>query len=175
MPNGRSGGFLIETSDLKRLISAVSADAPIAMVVDESSGPRPRETDAKEVLRLVGECAYERVAVEEQDHASYIIHLRNVPTPIWVVVLQSRHSFRISNRGTINGRSRTRIGGWIDSDFAPCPLEPSKKYGRPWQRCAECGGCLTSRCSRRAAKVEVEWASSAPLAAERQCVRRTRS
>jgi len=86
MPNGRSGGFPIETADLKRLISAASADAPIALVVDDSSGPRTRETDAEEVLRLVEECPFDRVAVEEQDHAFYVIHLRNEPTPIWVVV-----------------------------------------------------------------------------------------
>jgi len=38
-----------------------------------------------EVLRLVEECPQERVAVEEQDHSSYIIHLSNEPV-VWVCV-----------------------------------------------------------------------------------------
>ena len=86
MPNGRSGGFPIETADLKRLIRAVSNTAAIGKVVDGSSGPSLRPADAAEVTRLVEECAHQRVAVEEQDHKFYIIHIRDEPTPIWVAV-----------------------------------------------------------------------------------------
>ena len=93
MPNGRSGGFPIETADLKGLISAASAAGPIAMLVDDSSGPKPRATDAKEMLRVANEYPHERVAVEEQDHACYVIHFRNEPTPIWVVVFSESPLF----------------------------------------------------------------------------------
>lgn len=85
MPNGRSGGFLLETSELRRLVGQASVELPSTMLVDDS-GPRPRETDSKELLGLIEKCPFERVAVEEQDHSTYIVHLRNDPTPIWIVV-----------------------------------------------------------------------------------------
>jgi hypothetical protein len=87
MPNGRSGGFPIDTADLKRLVSEVADTTSIGMLAspDGSSSPRLRPTVGAEVLRLVEECLQERVAVEEQDHSSYIIHLSNEPV-VWVLV-----------------------------------------------------------------------------------------
>ena len=87
MPNGRSGGFPIDTADLKRLVSEVADTASIGKLASRggSSSPRLRPTVGAEVLRLVGECPHKRVAVEEQDHSSYIIHLGKEPV-VWILV-----------------------------------------------------------------------------------------
>lgn len=86
MPNGRSGGFLIETAALKRLVSTVSDTTAIGQVVGGSPNPRIWRADAAEVARVVEECPHEQVAVEEQDCQAYVIHLRNTPTVVWLVV-----------------------------------------------------------------------------------------
>jgi hypothetical protein len=87
MPNGRSGGFPIETADLRRLLSEVADTASIGKLASEGGSPRPelRPVVRAEVLRLVEECRQQHVAVEEQDHSSYIIHLSNEPV-VWVLV-----------------------------------------------------------------------------------------
>ena len=87
MPNGRSGGFPIDTGDLKRLVSEVADTAFLGMLASDgsSSSPRLRPTVGAEVLRLVEACSHARVAVEEQDHSSYLIHLSNEPV-VWVLV-----------------------------------------------------------------------------------------
>ncbi len=99
MPNGRSGGFMIETAYLKELVKAVSDTAVVGHMVVL---PLPiRAANAAEVTGFVEECAHERVAVEEQDHKSYIIHLSNEPKLKWLVVgpespifleIQQRHA-----------------------------------------------------------------------------------
>jgi hypothetical protein len=81
MPNGRSGGFPLDKSELKRLVSQASVELPSTMLIDES-GRRPRETDSNELLNLIEKCPSEWVAVEEQDHSAYIIHLCNEPALI---------------------------------------------------------------------------------------------
>jgi hypothetical protein len=83
MPNGRSGGFLIEKPDLKHLVEALLDATVVAKVVVHS---RLRPAGALEIARFVDECPNDRIAVEEQDHKSYIIHLSNKPEPIWVMV-----------------------------------------------------------------------------------------
>ena len=85
MPNGRSGGFVITTADLKELVKGVSetTGAVGKMIVP----PLPiRAANADEAARFVGECPHDRVAVEEQDHKSYVIHLSNEPKLIWLLV-----------------------------------------------------------------------------------------
>jgi hypothetical protein len=84
MPNGRSGGFVIETEDLKELVKAIPDATVIGKIVVHSSQPRP--ADAAEVARFLETCANDRVAVEEQDKKLYIIHLRNEPELMWLVV-----------------------------------------------------------------------------------------
>jgi hypothetical protein len=86
MPNGRSGGFPIETGTLKDVVGAASDAAPVGLIFDASSGPRFRPVGRSEVLRLIEDCPSARVAVEEQDHSSYIIHLRDEPSLGWVSV-----------------------------------------------------------------------------------------
>jgi hypothetical protein len=84
MPNGRSGGFLIERADLKHLVKALPDSTVAAKLIDDSLHVRP--ADAVEIARLVDECPNDHIDVEEQDHKYYIIHLRNEPNCIWIVV-----------------------------------------------------------------------------------------
>src|SRR4029453_15500110 len=89
MPNGRSGGFIIETADFQRFVQAISNDAVVggAVVGDLTTDPRPQAARAVEVARYIKACPHDRVAVEEQDHAAYIIHLSNDEANImWIMV-----------------------------------------------------------------------------------------
>lgn len=99
MPNGRSGGFVIETVDLRELVKAVS-DTTVVGQAFVNSLP-PRLVSSSEVSRLVEECPLDRVAVEEQDSTAYVIHLSNEPELKWLFVgsqspifpaLRQRHS-----------------------------------------------------------------------------------
>jgi hypothetical protein len=83
MPNGRSGGFIIEKADLKRLIKTIS-DANFATIARHPFPPRP--VDASEIVQLLEESPKDRFAVEEQDHAWYTIHISNEPEIIWVTI-----------------------------------------------------------------------------------------
>jgi hypothetical protein len=84
MPNGRSGGFVIKTADLKELVKAVSdTDVVGQMALLPLS---IRAANAAEVIRFVEECLHDRVAVEEQNHKGYIIHISNEPKLIWLMV-----------------------------------------------------------------------------------------
>jgi hypothetical protein len=84
MPNGRSGGFVITTADLKELVRGVSDNAVVGQMVVHSLPFRA--ANAAEITRFVEECPHDRVAVEEQAHKSYIIHLSDEPKPIWLLV-----------------------------------------------------------------------------------------
>lgn len=84
MPNGHSGGFVIEKADLKHLIQALPADTAVAKVTVRSSPLRT--VTAAELARLVDECPHDRIEVEEQDHTFYVIHLRNKPELVWIMV-----------------------------------------------------------------------------------------
>jgi hypothetical protein len=86
MPNGHSGGFFIDTAELQRLFRAVPGTAPIGKLAGGSSGPRLRIVHASEAMHLVAESRHERVAVEEQDHSFYIIHISDEPTLLWISV-----------------------------------------------------------------------------------------
>jgi hypothetical protein len=115
MPNGRSGGFPINTADLKRLVSEVSDTAVVGMLTSTggSSTPRLRPAVGAEVLRLVEECPHERVAVEEQDHSSYVIHLSNEPM-VWVLVQPDSPIFGgLKQRHGQWATEHPNWGGWI--------------------------------------------------------------
>ena len=97
MPNGHSGRFVITTTDLKQLVQAVSGDAVVGKL---TTGSRLEATCAADMARLLEECSRDRIAVEEQDSAFYVIHVSNEPI-IWLMVksespifveLRSRHA-----------------------------------------------------------------------------------
>ena len=83
MPNGRSGGFLLETTDLKQLVADSAQVQSIAILID--GGPPLRPATASDLLPLIDGVTSKRVAVEEQDHCSYVIHLSNEPV-LWIFV-----------------------------------------------------------------------------------------
>ena len=84
MPNGRSGGFVIEKVDLKDLVKAFPDATVVARIIARSTRARP--ANALETAQFVDECRNDRIAVEEQDHKAYIIHLSNEPEIIWLIV-----------------------------------------------------------------------------------------
>jgi hypothetical protein len=83
MPNGRSGGFLLDVADLKRVIMASPSGEVIAFVSDDQR--RFTALTEFELTPLVDQCLYTPVAVEEQDGSVYVIHLGDELTR-WVVV-----------------------------------------------------------------------------------------
>jgi hypothetical protein len=83
MPNGRSGGFLLETATLKQLIKDSSQVESVAIVVD--GGPPLRPATASDLAPLIDGVKAERVGVEQQDGTSYVIHLSNEPI-LWIFV-----------------------------------------------------------------------------------------
>ena len=111
MPNGRSGGFVITTADLKELVKAIPDETVVGQMTVGSSPIRA--ATAAEAIRFVEECPNDGVAVEEQDHKFYILHLSNDPI-VWLSIdprspifleIQRRHAqWRIEHPGWI---------GWI--------------------------------------------------------------
>ena len=91
MPNGRSGGFIIEKTALEQLVKAIPE--PIGATVAMGDNPRPRPTDTSEMVKLLERCPNDRLAVEEQDHRWYIIHISNKPI-IWVTVRPGSQVYR---------------------------------------------------------------------------------
>ena len=98
MPNGRSGGFLIEKVDLAALLETVPLSTTVGFAV--IPGHRARGTDdgraqlsAADAIAMVDEFKWPSVWIEEQDHRLYVVHLdRPVETggepegDKWVVV-----------------------------------------------------------------------------------------
>ena len=107
MPNGRSGGFVIERTDLKNLVRTFPDETIVARIYTSIAALRPG--GALEADRLVDECTSDRIAVEEQDHVARVIHLRNEPEIIWLSVsakdpifseLRQRHRQRTTEHPT---------------------------------------------------------------------------
>ncbi len=73
MPNGRSGGFILQTSDLKKMLKTISGATLVGYLIIQNS--INREASASDASAFVDECTQVRLAVEEQHHDSYIIHL----------------------------------------------------------------------------------------------------
>ena len=90
MPNGRSGGFIIDKADLKQMLRVLQVSIAATKVSDLPSPDDP--TDVLELARSVEECPNDRIAVEEHDHLSYIIHLSNEPEAIWLRSVRTRRS-----------------------------------------------------------------------------------
>ena len=84
MPNGRSGGFVINTADLKELVKTIPDETVVGQMVVLTSPIRA--ASAAEVIRFVEECPHDGVAVEEQDYTFYIVHLSNEPKLLWLVI-----------------------------------------------------------------------------------------
>ena len=82
MPNGRSGGFPLDKADLVRWIAGISPTVEIGRV---TTGERPQPATAADLAAFLESCPHDRIAAEEQDHTSYVLHLSNKPI-VWVMV-----------------------------------------------------------------------------------------
>jgi hypothetical protein len=112
MPNGRSGGFVIETADLKRLVKTVS-DTTVVGHVAVLTTPI-RAANAAEVIQFVDECPHDGVAVEEQDRKFYIVHLSNEPKLLWLVIGSESPIFLELQRRHLQWKTeRPDWKGWI--------------------------------------------------------------
>jgi hypothetical protein len=113
MPNGRSGGSLIQKADLKELINAVPDAAMVGQMFVYS--PRIRPVNASEATRFAEQCPDDRVAVEEQDHKAYVIHLADEESKfVWIVIGPESLYFGNSGSDTLSGATSIRAGrdGW---------------------------------------------------------------
>ena len=114
MPNGRSGGFILETAQLRRVIEGMADNAVVGTLVDTSSTPAVQPASAAEIARVMQDNPSERVAVEEQDRIFYIIHLRNEPSPIWLGIGASSPIFaQLQQRHNQWKREHPDWAGWI--------------------------------------------------------------
>jgi hypothetical protein len=104
---------MIETADLKKLAQAVSGETLIGKLF--TTGSKSAPADADEVVRLIGDCPHNRLAVEEQDHAFYVIHFSNEPNDIkWLMVKSTSPMFMdLRNRHTRWMAERPGWDGWI--------------------------------------------------------------
>jgi hypothetical protein len=108
MPNGRSGGFVITRADLKELVKAIPDDTVVGQM---SVGSSPiRAVTAAEAIRFVEEYPHEGVAVEEQDHTFYILHLSNEPI-LWLTIISKSPIFLEIERR--HAQWRIEHPGWI--------------------------------------------------------------
>jgi hypothetical protein len=83
MPNGRTGGFLMNVADWKELTKVIPEQTTVGDIVD---GGSIREISVADVIRFIEQGTHDRVAVEEQHHDSYILHISNEPESVWVTV-----------------------------------------------------------------------------------------
>ena len=106
MPNGRSGGFVIETADLRRLLEALTGNEVVGHLLTGSKPHRPRRQAARvdEITRVIENCPHSRIAVEEQDYTFYIVHVSNEPELVWVL---------ISSESALFTELRRRHAEWV--------------------------------------------------------------
>lgn len=83
MPNGRTGGFMMNAAEWKVLAEVVPEQTTIGKIFD---GGAVRAVTLADVIRFIEASSRERLAVEEQDHNSYIVHINNEPEILWIVV-----------------------------------------------------------------------------------------
>ena len=77
MPTGRSGGFLIARQQLETLLLALPSHTVVGKTLKVP-------VTAGDAIKLLAEHGANQVAIEEQDHAWYVIHLST-----WISVNES--------------------------------------------------------------------------------------
>src|SRR5215510_2370415 len=114
MPNGRSGGFVIETADLRQLVQVVSGDTIVGKVF--TNGTKSLAACADEIVRLIDECPHQRLPVEEQDCTFYVIHFSKDRNNIrWVVINSTSRLFtELRNRHTRWMAEHPSWLGWVE-------------------------------------------------------------
>lgn len=80
MPNGQSGGFLIDRHEFAQLLDALSSTSTVGISVGavnraRSIGPPSTCLSKADMIELLVAFPSGRVWIEEQDHRFYVIHL----------------------------------------------------------------------------------------------------
>ena len=98
MPNGRSGGFLIQKTDLQQLLKEVPGHANVGLAITgpvdlRSLSPPWSDMDAVQLMSLAAAFPGRKVWVEEQHATEYVLHLDDEveqpgasDTTKWVVI-----------------------------------------------------------------------------------------
>jgi hypothetical protein len=109
MPNGRSGGFMMNAVEWKELVRVVPEQTMIGKVFD--GGP-VRDVSIADVIGFIEVSSLERFAVEEQHHDSYVVHINNEPEILWISIgskspifpeLQRLHAGWVAEHPSWNG------------------------------------------------------------------------
>ena len=106
-----------------------------------TAGPKPQAACAGDIARFLEECPHDRIAVEEQDHDFYIIHISNEPTIIWVFIssqspifleLRSRHAQCLAEHPKwLDGVLTWDTGGDVGlADLTPILRKAEARLGR---------------------------------------------
>ena len=84
VPNGRSGGFLIDRADLLIVLESLPSTCEIGLQLDFGSRGASGEVLSTQVnagaaITMLAALRWDRVWIEEQDHRRYIIHFDRSP------------------------------------------------------------------------------------------------
>jgi hypothetical protein len=107
MPNGRSGGFMMNAAEWKELAKVFSEQTMVGKVFD---GGAIRDVSIADVIRFVEAFSRERLAVEEQHHDSYVVHINNEPEIRWISVGSKSAIFPELQK--LHARWMTEHPGW---------------------------------------------------------------
>jgi len=75
MPNGRSGSLFIDKRELARWLSGFAGTQIIGRALASTATGCPAEVSADTVSAIVAAYPAERITVEEQGRAAYLLHL----------------------------------------------------------------------------------------------------
>jgi hypothetical protein len=97
----------MNADDWKELAKAIPEETVIGDIVH---GESIRAFSVADVIRFVEASPLARVAVEEQHHTSYILHLGNEPGAVWLSVDSASPIFPELQR--LHGRWKIEHPGW---------------------------------------------------------------
>jgi hypothetical protein len=107
MPNGRSGGFIIEKGTLTELLKTISETTVVGQIL---TGPsRPMNANRAELTRS-SRSARMKSSPSKKDRRAYVIRLRNEPDILWVLVRSEEPIF--TNLRQQHARWITEHPGW---------------------------------------------------------------
>ena len=113
MPNGRSGAFVIDKADLKRLVKALPDATVVGEIFALSMPIQPRPADALETARLLDLWTNARMLASRSKSRTIrltsSISAMNPKSSGWWLVQRRRFSWNSAN-GTSGGRLSTQTG-----------------------------------------------------------------
>ena len=96
MANGRSGGFGLSKKEFERILNSLSPELVVGSYISPSGSAR---VDVSTVIRMVGECPDDPIAIEEQDYKYYVVHIDGMATTVpipekWILVVSESPLFQ---------------------------------------------------------------------------------